>query len=117
MNCGVFLSRSADLHDTQNTDLKNNPYVITWAPHAVRSRARRGVMFAPLRKNGTVECPAKRQLGRNNLPHDHARVLKKCHAPFPRFGNFAISEQGSGWRKSTREKLVDPVWFNNQGWE
>ena len=84
-------------------------------PHAVRSRARRGVMFAPLRENGTVECPAKRQLGWNNLPHDHARVLKKCHAPFPRFGNFAISEQGSGWRKSTREKFVDPVWFNNQG--
>ena len=44
---------------------------------------------------------------------------------------FAIPEQGSGWKKevreyaskyareyaSTREKLVDPVWFDNQGWE
>ena len=40
-------------------------------------------------------CPEKRQSGRNKVPPDH-RVLKKCSAPFPRFGNFAIFEQGQG---------------------
>ena len=64
-----------------------------------------------------MECPEKRQSGRNKVPPDYARVLKKCSAPFPRSGNFAIFEQGSGWRKkestqrnaSTREKFVDPT--------
>ena len=98
-----------------------------------RARARAVCHVCPLeRENGAVECPEKRQSGRNSVPPDHARFLGKPYVSFFRYGRKCVFSpylnRGLGGRKkyastrvreyaSTREKLVDPVWFDNQGWE
>jgi hypothetical protein len=93
-----------------------------------RARARAVCHVCPLeRENGAMECPEKRQSGRNSVPPDHARFVGKPYVSFFRYGRKCVFSpylnRGLGERKyastrvRTREKLVDPVWFDNQGWE
>jgi hypothetical protein len=103
-----------------------------------RARARAVCHVCPLeRENGAMECPEKRQSGRNSVPPDHARFVGKPYVSFFRYGRKRVfspylnrglgerstrvreyaSTQYASTRVRAREKLVDPVWFDNQGWE
>ena len=86
-----------------------------------------------MRKNGAVTFRRNRTSVGDEYGAGNPEVRVGCHPPFFRYGRkrgFSPSLNrglGEGEKKekkyastrvrATREKLVDPVWFNNQGWE
>ena len=69
-----------------------------------RARARAVCHVCPLeRENGAMECPEKRQSGRNSVPPDHARFVGKPYVSFFRYGRKCVFSpylnRGLGGRK------------------
>jgi hypothetical protein len=81
-----------------------------------RARARAVCHVCPLeRENGAMECPEKRQSGRNSVPPDHARFVGKPYVSFFRYGRKRVFSpylnRGLGERSYASTRVREKSWW------